>query len=226
MNSTVPCVRFWLWNCVVKSCYKCVTETINSRHFSSVLHVEQWVVERMRWLWRSELDGGQGWGVPASEDSACGRGSRVPANEDSACGLGWMEAANEDSAIRRCRCRGCWEESVGAAGAPLNRNITLLLLIRIRIGIIIITRCKQISRQTLGRPSVSVYSCEHRPQLAETGPFWAHYTAFRWMTSATANLDFIAWIKTQRWSYTILRIGNKETLLRLGTEVCDVFFLL
>lgn len=79
-------------------------------------------MERMRWLWRSEPGGGQGWRVLANEDSGGGRGSRVPANEDSACGQGWMEAANEDSAIRRCRCRDCWEESGGAAGAPLNKK--------------------------------------------------------------------------------------------------------
>lgn len=99
-------------------------------------------MERMRWRWRSEPDGGWGWKVLAKEDSVCGRGSRVPANEDSACELGWTEAMNEDSVIRRCRCRGCWVESVGAAGAPLNGNITLLLLIIIRI---FLTFCKGIS---------------------------------------------------------------------------------
>lgn len=96
----------------------------------------------MRWLWRSEPDGGRGWKVLANEDSACGRGSRAPVNGDSACELGWMEAVNEDSVIHRCHCRGCLEESVGAAGAPLNENITLLLLIIIRI--LIRTCCKWI----------------------------------------------------------------------------------
>lgn len=67
----------------------------------------------------------------ANEDSVGGWGWRAPANEDSACELGWMEAANEDSVIHRCHCRGCWEGSVGAAGAPLNKNMTVLLLIRI-----------------------------------------------------------------------------------------------
>lgn len=60
--------------------------------------------------------------MPANEDSVSGRGWRVPANGDSACGLGWMEAANEDSVSRHCHCRGCWEGSAGAAGAPLNKK--------------------------------------------------------------------------------------------------------
>lgn len=66
--------------------------------------------------------GGRGWRVPANEGSVCGRGWRGPENEGSACGLDWAEAENEDSEIRRCRCRGCWEESVGAADAPLNKQ--------------------------------------------------------------------------------------------------------